>query len=73
MKLDYSEVEGTPVFGSPCTLVGLQVVLDAHSQGLCYLLLARPCAVGEELSFSIVRDKDGLRYGRRHVALEEDA
>src|SRR5215207_11408916 len=59
--------------GSLCALVGSEVVLDAHPQGLRYLLLACPRAVGEELSFPIVRDKDGLGYGRWHVALEKDA
>src|SRR5918999_6484071 len=54
-------------------LVGGEVVLDAHPEGLRYLLLTCSRAVGEELSFSIARDKDSLGYGRWHVALEEDA
>jgi hypothetical protein len=40
--------------------VGSEVVLGAHPEGLRYLLLARSRAVGEELSFSIASDKDGL-------------
>ena len=50
-----------------------QVLFDACFQGLGYLLLSGACAVGEELRFPVVRYEDGLGYGRRHVALQEDA
>src|SRR5829696_3645442 len=58
--------------GSLSALVGGEVVFDAHPQGSRYLLLACPRAVGEERSFYIVRDIDGLGYGRWHVALEKN-
>ena len=61
MKAGCGELDGTLDFGFSGVLVGRrQVVFDADSECLCDLLLARSCAVGEELSFSIFRDKDGL-------------
>src|SRR5215210_3908587 len=54
-------------------LVGGEVAVYTRFEGFGYLLLARPCDVGESLCFCIVRNEDGLGYGRRHVALEEDA
>jgi hypothetical protein len=52
-------------------LVGGEVAFDPLPQRLGNLLLARAGAVGEELSFLVVCDEDGLGYCRRHVALEE--
>jgi hypothetical protein len=61
MKAGCGELDGTLDFGFSGALVGgRQVVFDAHSECLCDLLLVRSCAVGEALSFSIFRDKDGL-------------
>ena len=48
-------------------LVGGEVVLDPLLGHLCYLLLARPGAAGEDPPFGVARDKDGLGDGRRQA------
>jgi hypothetical protein len=60
--------------GSLRRLAASEIVFDALPEGIeDYLLLAGSRTVREELSFAIVRDKDGPGNGRGHVALEEDA